>query len=266
MQIAALVLLIVFITWLVYNWKKKNKIAEVVITKEFRTVLNKEVVFYQQLSNGDKGIFEKRMQQFLAGITITGVGTTVEVIDTVLVAASAIIPIFAFPNWQYNNLNEVLLYPQSFNEQFKMEAEQDKPVLGMVGSGAMQRVMILSKPALRQGFNNHTDKNNTGIHEFVHLIDKTDGEVDGLPENLLNKQYLVPWMNLVHENIKEILADKSDINPYGATNKAEFFAVVSEYFFERPDLLQSKHPQLYQLLEKIFKQDPASKTATKHPE
>ncbi len=60
-----------------------------------------------------------------------------------------------------------------------------------------------------------------------------------------------------HE-IKKILADRSDINPYGATNEAEFFAVVSEYFFERPDLLQDKNPELYQLLATIFRQQPAT--------
>ena len=59
----------------------------------------------------------------------------------------------------------------------------------------------------------------------------------------------------MHQSIKEIIADRSDINPYGATDQAEFFAVVSEYFFERPDLLASKHPQLYELLQGIFHQN-----------
>jgi Mlc titration factor MtfA (ptsG expression regulator) len=67
----------------------------------------------------------------------------------------------------------------------------------------------------------------------------------------------------MHKNIKEILADKSDINPYGATNKAEFFAVVSEYFFERPDLLRIKHPELYKLLEQVFSNDSNTKTKKK---
>ena len=63
-------------------------------------------------------------------------------------------------------------------------------------------------------------------------------------------------MDMTFQLMQEILHDKSDINPYGSTNKAEFFAVVSEYFFERPDLLQQKHPELYSLLQQIFKQDP----------
>ncbi len=258
MEIAALILFISFITWLSYNWKKKKPVSLLPFASEYRIILQDKVVFYKQLADKDKVIFENRLQQFLSQVKITGVHIIVEPIDRVFVAASAIIPIFAFSNWQYNNLNEVLLYPDSFNEEFKISG-QNRSVLGMVGSGAMQHVMILSQASLREGFNNETNRTNTGIHEFVHLIDKTDGEVDGVPENLLDKKYLLPWINLMHKNIKEILAEESDINPYGATNKAEFFAVVSEYFFQQPHLLQSRHPELYQLLKQIFGQKEDSK-------
>lgn len=254
MEIIALILLIVFITWLCYNWKENKSVSLGPFDMEYRIILQDKVVFYNHLTDKDKVIFENRIQQFLSQVKITGVHTIAEPIDFVFVAASAIIPIFAFDNWQYNNLNEVLLYPDAFNEEFKIEGGQNRLVLGMVGSGAMQHVMILSQSSLREGFNNETNRNNTGIHEFVHLIDKTDGEVDGVPENLLNKKYLLPWINLMHKNIAEILANDSDINPYGATNKAEFFAVVSEYFFQQPHLLQLRHPELYQLLEQIFRQ------------
>ena len=56
----------------------------------------------------------------------------------------------------------------------------------------------------------------------------------------------------MRKEIGLIMKDRSDINPYGATNEAEFFAVVSEYFFESPKLFEEKHPELYNLLTKIF--------------
>ena len=124
----------------------------------------------------------------------------------------------------------------------------------MVGTGYMEGKMILSKTSLHNGFRNETDKKNTAIHEFVHLIDKADGNIDGIPELLLGKQYVIPWIDLIHKKIEEIIEGKSDINPYGATNKTEFFAVISEYFFERPKLLKKKHPELYKLLVEIFDQ------------
>jgi Mlc titration factor MtfA (ptsG expression regulator) len=64
----------------------------------------------------------------------------------------------------------------------------------------------------------------------------------------------MPWLDLIHKNIEAIQQNKSDINPYGATNKTEFLAVVSEYFFTQPGLLKEKHPELYEVLSKIFKQ------------
>jgi len=126
----------------------------------------------------------------------------------------------------------------------------------MVGNGPMQRVMILSKPALLAGFINTQSMDNTGIHEFIHLIDKEDGDVDGLPEALLTRKYIVPWLNLMNESIHAIIEGRSDINIYGATNKAEFFAVAAEYFFKRPDLFKEKHKELYTLMTQIFQQTP----------
>jgi Mlc titration factor MtfA (ptsG expression regulator) len=224
----------------------------------FRSILQEQSVFYQQLDDAQKDEFAKRVQHFLATTQITGVKTSVEDLDKVLVAASAVIPIFGFPEWEYVNLNEVLLYPDSFNHDFEQSGE-GRNVLGMVGSGAMNNVMILSQHELRQAFINKTGKTNTAIHEFVHLVDKTDGSVDGLPEFITDKKYILPWLQLMQAEMKKIMAGRSDINPYGATNEAEFFAVVSEYFFERPGLLKEKHPDLYNLLSAFFKQAPATK-------
>ena len=195
------------------------------------------------------------MSYFLSHVTIDGVGTPVDDLDKVLVASSAIIPIFGFADWGYP-LTNVLLYQDRFNADYQTTGD-DRNILGMVGEGgALQSTMVLSKPALHEGFANETSKGNTGIHEFVHLLDKADGATDGLPENLLEKDHVKPWLQLIHKSIHEIKTNHSDINPYGVTNKAEFFAVVSEYFFKRPDLLQEKHPQLFVRLEEIFHQNP----------
>jgi len=219
--------------------------------EHWRSLLEDQSVFYQELDNTRKHEFEKRVQVFLQQIRITGVNCTVEELDKVLIGASAITPIFGFPDWEYVNLQEVLLYPDSFNHDFEQEGA-NRSVLGMVGDGALNGVMVLSQHELRQAFVNKTSKTNTAIHEFVHLVDKTDGTVDGIPEILMQQAYVMPWLQAMQKEIKKILADKSDINPYGATNEAEFLAVAAEYFFERPDLLERKNPELHQLLVSIF--------------
>ncbi len=236
------------------RWKKPDK----PFSASWRKILFENILFYNNLNADEKNLFEYKVHEFLINVRITGVETEVNEYDRVLVAASAIIPIFAFPNWQYFNLNEVLLYPGLFNQEFKTSGEE-RSIAGMVGTGYMEGKMVLSKKALHHGFRNETDKKNTAIHEFVHLIDKADGNIDGIPSLLLEKQYAIPWIDLIKKKIDEIYDGQSDINPYGATNKTEFFAVISEYFFERPKLLKQKHPKLYNLLERIFDQKMAGK-------
>lgn len=250
------VIALVAIFWLLLKGSRR-RLTQVQPKSNYRAILDQQIPFFQGLDESGKKGFEDRMHRFLSSVRITGVHTQVTDHDRVLIAASAIIPIFAFPDWEYTNLREVLLYPDTFDEEYRLEGEE-RPISGMVGWGDMQNQMIISKHDLHQGFLNATGKTNTAIHEFVHLIDKTDGATDGVPENLLNQQYILPWLNLMHQKIREIRQGQSDIDPYGATNQAEFFAVASEYFFERPDLLKTKHPELFQLLETIFRQKPLS--------
>lgn len=258
MQILFPVTSLLIIGLLLYGLlNKKSFIKLKELPASYKLILEEQVAFYRALNKEDRQRFENKMTTFLNGITIEGIRTTVDDIDRVFIAASAVIPIFAFPNWQYSNLTNVLLYPEHFNQEFDMQVHE-KPVMGMVGSGYMNHKMILSKPALHEGFKNETDKNNTAIHEFVHLLDKMDGDIDGVPELLLQKQYIIPWIGLMHKEIENIITENSDINPYGASSKAEFFAVAAEYFFEKPELFREKHPELFELMKTIF-EPPAAK-------
>ena len=190
------------------NWKKPTKPFPL----EWRSVLIQKVPFYNSLTKNEQTKFEYQVQEFLLNCKITGIKTTVNITDKILVASSAVIPVFGFDNWKYSNINEVLIYPNSFNKEFKLEGK-DRSVLGMVGTGYMDGVMILSKQALQLGFKNESDKKNTAIHEFVHLIDKTVGTIDGFPSVLMEKQYTIPWIDLINKKIDEIYEGNSDINP-----------------------------------------------------
>ncbi|MCB0503458.1 MAG: zinc-dependent peptidase [Bacteroidetes bacterium] len=218
---------------------------------DWRKFLEENIDFYQKLDNTGRKRFEYKISEFLGNVMITGIKTDVQDTDRLLVAASAVIPIFNFPKWQYKNLKEVLLYPSHFGYNFALEGD-DRSVLGMVGNGYMEGKMILSRPSLIHGFKNEKDKNNTAIHEFIHLIDKADGVIDGIPSLLLEKQYVIPWLQLMEAEIKKIHEGKSDLKPYGGTNRMEFFAVLGEYFFEHPQQLEKKHPELFDLLTRIF--------------
>ena len=255
MELAIFIISIIIIAAILYAaYHKKTPLSQPDFQSE-RQILQQHVLFYQGLSIEEKKRFEETLQKFLQTVRITGVKTIVEDMDRVFVAAAAIIPIFAFKGWEYRNIHEVLLYPDSFNEDYRIEG-QGRDTLGMVGNGPMQYVMILSQRDLRNGFLNHTSKSNTAIHEFVHLVDKADGDTDGLPGALLPYKYVLPWLKRIHQEIQQIKSGESDINPYAATNEAEFLAVAAEYFFEQPHLMQQKHPGLFNMLKQIFTPSP----------
>ncbi len=217
-------------------------------------ILNDRVSFYRRLSAEDQQVFRDRVRDFLAETTVRGVGTDIDDTDRLLVAAGAIIPIFSFPDWRYNNISEVLIYADAFTKDFRATGD-NRNVAGMVGDGAMNRQMILSRKALQSAFR-HNEGDNTVIHEFVHLLDKADGSVDGVPEYLLSQPAVIPWVRMMEDNILEIRGrNPNKIDPYAGLNEAEFFAVISEYFFERPDKLQEDAPELYAMLESMFRPD-----------
>ncbi|MGV3587016.1 MAG: zinc-dependent peptidase [Adhaeribacter sp.] len=225
--------------------------------ENWQNILENNSVFYANLNATDKKIFNQRVQFFLAEKKIEGIDTDLDDTVRLLVAASAIIPTFAFPFFEYPNLKQVLIYPNAFDEKFRTEHTegQERIIAGMVGNMYLNNTLLLSKPNLLAGFQRQ-DNGNVGIHEFVHLLDKADGAIDGLPEIFLNNAYAIPWLRVLKTEVKKIKKGQSDINPYGLTNNAEFLAVVSEYFFDNPEKLNKNHPELYRLLCTIFQQDP----------
>lgn len=221
----------------------------------WETVLQQDVIFFRVLDPEQRRRFRRHLQVFLGEKRITGIRVEVDTTTRVLAAASAIIPIFGFPDWEWDQIDEVLIYPTRFNREFEIGDNKDHNTLGMVGTGSLNRLMILSKPDLINGFRNTTDKRNVGIHEFAHLVDKTDGVIDGVPSVGLDRQAIEPWVDLMRRKMVEIEAGKSDIDRYALKNEAEFLAVTAEYFFERPGVMLRKHPALYRALERVFNQN-----------
>lgn len=243
-----------------FAFRKMRKKPVEAFPEAWKPLLLEHVRFYQVLSEENKTIFRKRMMLFLSEVHLEAVSFQLTDLDKILVAASAVIPVFGFSEWHYNNLSGVLLYPNHFNKDLEFHDEaQGKVIAGLVGTGRYENQMILSRKALLHGFSNKTDKHNTAVHEFVHLMDKTDGMTDGIPERLLEHQYITPWLQLMHKEMEAINNNTSDIRKYGGTSEIEFFAVASEYFFERPALFKRKHPELYEMLAQSFQQKPKTR-------
>jgi Mlc titration factor MtfA (ptsG expression regulator) len=247
LQILFSLLLIILIILFVFQPRPRLAIAW---PEHYRDLLNDYVGFYARLDEEGKKRFEERFEKFLLAVKITGANAEVEDLDRVLIGAGAVIPVYYIPDWEYVNLREILLYPGNFNMEFEQHGH-DRMIAGMVGTGGMENVMILSKWELRQGFINPNNRN-TAIHEFVHLIDKMDGTLDGIPELLLERKYLPQWQQLLQNTMDQIRRGQSDIDAYAATSPVECFAVVAEYFFEQRDMFRERHQDWSVLLEKVF--------------
>ena len=248
LQVFFSLLLIILIILFVF---RSRRIETVSWPHNYQDQLNDYVRFYSNLKEEEKKIFEEKFEKFLSAVKITGANAEVEDIDRVLIGAAAVIPVYFIPDWEYVNLREILVYPGNFNVDFDQHG-QDRMISVMVESGGLQNVMIISKWDLRQGFINSHSNRNTAIHEFVHLIDKMDGTLDGVPEILLERKYIAQWQQLTYFTMEQIRRGESDIDIYGATSPVEFFAVASEYFFEQRELFRSNHPQLNEMMERIF--------------
>jgi len=248
--------MIIFIGGIVYllrySSRRGKKETTSVPLSEIERILNEDVDFYGKIATLEqKIIFKDRVVQFIRQMKFTSVGNAKHTLkDEVLIATSAIMPLYSFPDWEYRNLHEIILYDDHFDSDFSVS--ENKHIMGMVGDGAMNNTMILSLRALREGFEER-DGSHTALHEFIHLIDKADGTVDGVPEYLIPKTLIEPWLRHIRGTISEIKNQETEINPYAATNESEFFAVISEYFFEKPGMLQREHPVLYDMLNKMFK-------------
>ena len=159
---------------------KTKSLKNIVIPDHWHNLLVKNVLFYKKLTSVEQKVFCEKMFYFLEVTNIEAVHFELEELDSLLIAASAVIPVFRFSNFNYLNLTTVLVYPDYFDKDLQFnEKSGHRNIGGLVGTGRFENQMILSKKALYHGFSNKTDKGNTAIHEFIHLIDKADGVIDG---------------------------------------------------------------------------------------
>ena len=242
-----------------YWWLRRRCLRRLAVMQQpfpddWEQILRAHVAFFAALDSEGKAHFRQLVQIFLGEVRVTGIRTEIDETVRVLVAASAVIPIFGFHDWEYHRLCEVLIYPDAFDDDYQSAKGSDPAMLGMVGLHHLSGVMILSKPALLAGFAHPSGKQNVGVHEFAHLVEREASDY-GLPPE-------VPWMvvrqwvRYVARELARPPAHHAHFNSYAYTNSHEFFAVLAEYFFTSPDILKRKDPALYAMLRDMFHQDP----------
>ena len=219
----------------------------------WRNHLNRCVPFYRKLDDTAKINFENDVRIFLAEQKIFGLrGAPAEEEVKVLIAASAAILGHGLPNWEWPAVRDIIVYPMAFNEDYTMD--NDNYIAGLVHQ---QGPIIFSERDIKHGFCKRSDGYNVGLHELAHVMDMANGAADGIPAGM-SWIATAPWINIMSDRIRKVRENKTRniLRSYAGVNESEFFAVAVEVFFEQPEKLQQKDPELYQLLAEYFNVNP----------
>lgn len=233
--------------------RRRKQVTDAPFPEAWRAILEEWVEYYRELDAPARARFEREVQIFLDEQTITGPrGAALEDELRVLVAASAVVVVFGREGFRYPQLRDIVVYERAFNEDY--EEEHGANILGMVHA---QGPILFSAQSLRQGFRGEHDGHNVGYHEFAHVLDFDRGRADGVP-GFMPWKAVQPWLKVMHDETAQVEKRRSILRRYAATNEAEFFAVATEVFFEKPKRMEKEHPELYALLVEAYGQDPAA--------
>jgi len=234
------------------------------LTPAQRALLNKNVPYLAKLDDADRAELEGLVQIFMAEKSFEGCGG-LEITEEikVTIAAQACLLLLHRETDIYPGVDAILVYPGAYraptrtNESGVMiESEQAR-----LGESWTRGVVVLAWDHVQSGARSPADGQNVVLHEFAHQLDSEGGSMDGAPALGVRARY-TSWARVLGGEFEELsrkLHDgrRSDIDAYGATSPAEFFAVVTEMFFEKPRAMKQRHPALYEELAAFYKQDPA---------
>lgn len=246
-----------------FKRKRRERIRSLPFPVKWQEILEKNIAYYNHLNAADQAELRSHIQVFLDEKEFEGFDG-MEITDEikVTIAAQACILLLHRDTDYYPTLHTILVYPHPFYSQIKhrlaggiiQEGEQ-----GRLGESWYRGPVILSWDDVQKSAHDHNDGHNVVFHEFAHQLDSESGANEGTPL-LPQKSMYVAWARVLSEEYKDLLDHlkhhhKSDIDAYGATNPAEFFAVVTEYFFEKPIQLKQRHPELYEQFKNFYNLD-----------
>ncbi|MFO0659553.1 MAG: M90 family metallopeptidase [Polyangiaceae bacterium] len=229
-------------------------------------VLSKNVPMYAKLSAEDQTELRGHIQVLIDEKTFEGCGG-LEISDEikVTIAAQASMLLLHRETDYYPELETILVYPHTFMAKTKrveggvvIEGESAR-----LGESWSRGVVVLAWDNVLAGARDMYDGHNVVLHEFAHQLDTEDGVADGAPVLPKGSMY-GPWARVLGSEFEQLVRDehahrRSVMDFYGATDPAEFFAVITETFFEKPRQLKAKHPELYEQLKAYYQQDPAAR-------
>ncbi len=237
--------------------RRRSKLYKKEFPQQWTDILNRHFALYNKLPKDLKRQLHGHINIFLDEKNFVGY-QGIEINDTirVVIAAQACVLLLNRKTNYYPHLDNILVYPNAFtNKDPKSEFEEHI----RLGESWHRGPIVLSWQHSEQGALNDKDGENVVMHEFAHQLDQENTMGSGFPE--LQHNNIKQWSTVLAKefkslNIKKKLHKKSLLNKYGATNPAEFFAVITEHFIEQPKELRKKHPELYHELKKYYQINP----------
>jgi len=247
--------------WLPWSRKRRRQALVAAPWPESWSLhLNRNVRLTWNLSDSQRQDLQKRIKIFVAEKHWEGCeGLVVTEEMKVTVAANACLMLLGVDGFYFDNVNTVLMYPHVFSRQ-QNSGHSTGGVEHRSGEAWQGGPIVLSWKDALQGGRNEDDGRNVTIHEFAHALDGLDGEMGG---NIAfdSSEDASQWKRVVESEYATLVEASEQrrhtlLDHYGATNHAEFFAVATETFFERPRELEREYSQLFSLLQKYYRIDP----------
>jgi len=258
----------IFALWMFFKIREEERIKKILsepFREEYRKFLQ-NTVHYNKLPKEDKEKIERSILLFTNTKEFIGAG--IEVTDEMKVITAfyaCLLLLHKSTSNCYDNLKTIIIYPSAvaFENINAANGIYTKEKFLIDGQSANDTVVLIWHDAKKEAY--HLRHDNVIVHEFAHEIDFMDGEIDGVPP--IEKSKYDEWTKVLfhdYQKLSNVVAKNRDwgkyklLGSYAATNEAEFFAVVSERFFEAPQSLKKHFPELYMELKNFYNIDTAS--------
>lgn len=232
-------------------------------------IVERRLPFYRKMPSSLQLQLQNLIKVFVRDKSFVGcAGQEIDDEIRVTIAAQACLLLLNRATDNYRHLESILVYPSTFVAKREVRNElglvsDDHAVL--LGESWNQGKVILAWDSVEKGVRDLNDGHNVVLHEFAHQLDQESGASNGAPVLRTSGEYR-SWAYVFSREFEELQEDamtgrRGLLDHYGATNPAEFFAVATETFFERPEQMRHGHGELFAELKSFYRVDPAQWTA-----
>ncbi|MEA3510668.1 MAG: M90 family metallopeptidase [Actinomycetota bacterium] len=246
--------------------RRRRHAVEAPFPDQWRTLLESDMAHWRWLDGEERDHLECLIKGFLfdKGFEwVAGLEESNEI--KVLVAASACLLILGLEQAYYRDVTSIIMYPTQTTQKGHRGSPEaaglaTDAIVPILGEAMLHGPILIAWDSAKRSAAHANTGHNVIYHEFAHKIDMADGSADGLPP--MAKARRDRWEQVsrqAYEALRDGTDDTPFLNTYGAVNPAEFFAVATEFFFDRPVDMEEREEDLYRVLREFYNQDTADR-------